>query len=240
VSIHGKATSILGQGVDFSRLLNSVSYKDTTETAETSGFQQDSKTYIAGRDDATADFGGRFQGNSDSFEAMIRAEILAQAFPIFTVGFGMGLKVGQAVAFGSSLATAIAVTSPVGDVVSISGSVQFSDGTYDGQRLNTSAQVAVSESLAGIDNGAALASTTYGFALHLVENTSDGATTVRVEHSTDGAVWADLVTFADIAAGTLGAELVKFTGVVNRYVRVGVTYAGTTGAVRPLVSFGTH
>lgn len=238
MSIHGKATQVLMAGVDISTWLNSISPSGTLEAAETSGFQQESKTYIPGLTDDSVSFGGRFQGSLASVEALVQANILSEASPIVTIGWGMGITKGDPVLFGVGLHTTLGVTSPVGDVIAVTGDVQYDGGVYDGVHIATSALISTDSETATYDPGTAVAGTKLAVGLHLVENTHDGDATVRVEHSADGSVWADLATFATIATEEVGSELIVLGGAVNRYLRVGVVLVGLTGGVRPLVVIG--
>jgi hypothetical protein len=65
-----------------------------------------------------------------------------------------------------------------------------------------------------VDNAASSANGGRGN-LHVTAATGSG--TVKVQHSTDNAVWADLVTFTAATGAT--SETKEVTGTVNRYLR---------------------
>ena len=62
--------------------------------------------------------------------------------------------------------------------------------------------------------------------LHVTSEVGGGTWTVKVQHSADDAVWADLITFTNVTAA--GAESVAVTGTVNRYLRCSLTKSGGT------------
>ncbi|HKJ93967.1 MAG TPA: hypothetical protein VJ957_12430, partial [Longimicrobiales bacterium] len=93
----------------------------------------------------------------------------------------------------------------------------------DGVRTDTAAADGTSH-----DGGA---STAYGAQAYLQVTAFTGTdVTVKVQHSTDNATWADLITFAQTtAAHTFGRSSVANTATVDRYVRaVTVTTGGFT------------
>ena len=52
---------------------------------------------------------------------------------------------------------------------------------------------------------------------------------VKVQHSTNGSSWSDLIVFTTISADTPTAEIKISSGTVNRYVRLTTTLSGTNG-----------
>jgi hypothetical protein len=51
-----------------------------------------------------------------------------------------------------------------------------------------------------------------------------GAVAVKIEHSTDGVTWADLVAFENVSA--FGAQRVEIAGTINQYTRATYTLDG--------------
>jgi len=92
-------------------------------------------------------------------------------------------------------------------------------------------ETASGNSANGVDNSASSANggrgTFHAFA-------GDGSWVMKIQHSTDNAVWADLIVFTTYV-GSAGSESVEVTGTVNRYTRAlwlrssgtGVTFAIT-------------
>ena len=137
------------------------------------------------------------------------------------------------------------MASPVTDVSSLTADFQCSaDPTNDvafgvasGVQLTTGASIAAGSlgDLASVNNGA---STTNGGAalLHVIANTVDGDTDIKVQHSADDSVWVDLVSFTAVGASTITSELSAVTGTVNQYLRVTASTAGSSGAITFMVS----
>lgn len=238
---HGKATAVAMAGMDISAWLNSIQTTDTTDVAETSGFQQNDKTYIGGMNDATLAFAGRFQGQAATIEALVRANITNRGDIPITVGWGVGYAAGQPVLFGRGPTTSLKITAPISDVVAIASDLQFSgDGIYDGKRVCGSAAFGATANGITFDNADVTPIGNLGACLHLTQNTRNGTAIVALQHSTDGTVWVDLVTFTIVAAGINSAQIIPIPSSINRYIRIVVTTTGSTGTVMPLVSIGRH
>ncbi|MBV9215935.1 MAG: hypothetical protein JO053_07130, partial [Acidobacteria bacterium] len=75
-----------------------------------------------------------------------------------------------------------------------------------------------------IDNGA----TSVGWCANAHNSNSDGTLTVKVQHSSNGSVWADLITFGGALASKTAAQSVDTTTTVNRYRRSIVSAIGGT------------
>ncbi|MGH3848414.1 MAG: hypothetical protein ACRDRT_01700, partial [Pseudonocardiaceae bacterium] len=82
-----------------------------------------------------------------------------------------------------------------------------------------------------IDNAAA--STTGGVGHLHVSAATAGPHVIKVQHSVDNSVWADLITFASVTGAT--QERVAIAGTVNRYTRGNHTPGGGS----PSVTFAT-
>jgi hypothetical protein len=114
----------------------------------------------------------------------------------------------------------------VADAVSFAAS-WMAEGQVDvGVALRDLTAASATGNGSSVDNAASSANGAVGV-LHVTANSSDGATTVKIQHSTDNSTWADLLTFAVVGAGTKTAERVAVTGTVNRYVRATWTLAGS-------------
>jgi hypothetical protein len=103
---------------------------------------------------------------------------------------------------------------------------------------NVSVSTATTTNGTNVDNTAP--STNGGVAhLHVTANTRNGATTFKVQHSTDNSTWVDLVTFTSVTAATTGAQRVEVASgtTVQRHLRAQATTAGTTGSITYTVSF---
>jgi hypothetical protein len=87
-----------------------------------------------------------------------------------------------------------------------------------------------------VDRGAGIITTNGAVAaLHATTYTGLTSVAIKVQHSTDNSVWADLVAFTTITAIGSERKLVAVGTTVNRYVRV-VTDVTGTGSVTFLVA----
>ena len=230
---HGKRTVVLLNGTDMSPFLNEATQTQEIETAETTTFADNDKTYITGLGDGTISTSGLFDSTAGASDAVLSG-LIGQEDNTFTV-LPEGATAGARSIIANGQLTSYEVSSPVGDVVAISAEVQADGGLFSGRALNALTDTGTSASLASINDGA---STDSGglFNLHLTANTRDGDSTVKVQHSADNAVWADLVTFTVVSASTTSGESITSTGTVNQYLRATHSLAGSSGSITYHVS----
>ena len=194
MAIHGKATGILLGGYDLTSMLNQIGTPQSVDTTEVTTFGVTAKEYIPGLADATVSMSGFFEGDAKATEDML--DVASDTAEVILVSYGRAFTVGQECKFGKVVRSAFEVSSPVGDVVSITGAAQADGGLTTGRVLAAKQAVsATPTNSAAVDNTAA---TTNGgkAVLNLTDNTRDGSVTVVVQHSTDNATWVDKGTFA--------------------------------------------
>lgn len=225
---HGKKTAVLLNGTDMSPFLNEATQTQEIETAETTTFSDDDKTYITGLGDGTISTSGLFDGTAGASDDVLSGAI-GQEDNTFTV-LPEGAAAGSRSIIANGQLTSYEVSSPVGDVVSISAEVQADGGLFSGVALNGLQVVSASGVTGSVDNGAA---TSGGLLanLHVTANSRDNDATFKVQHSSDGNTWVDLVTFTTVSASTTTGESITSTGTVNRYLRGSHTLAGSSGSV---------
>ena len=230
---HGKRTVVLLNGTDMSPFLNEATQTQEIETAETTTFADDDKTYITGLGDGTISTSGLFDSTAGASNDVLTG-IIAQEDNTFTV-LPEGATAGSRSIIANGQMTSYEVSSPVGDVVAISAEVQADGGLYSGRALNGLTNTGTSASLTGINDGSATSNGAL-FNLHVTANTRDGASTVKVQHSADNNTWVDLVTFSSVSASTTTGESITSTGTVNQYLRATHSLAGSSGSITYHVS----
>lgn len=230
---HGKRTVVLLNGTDMSPYLNEATTTQEIETAETTTFADSDKTYITGLADGTISTSGLFDGTANASDDVLSGAI-GQEDNTFTV-LPEGATAGARSIIANGQLTSYEVSSPVGDVVAISAEVQADGGLFSGRALNPLTNTGTSASLTSIDDGAATAGGGL-FNLHVTANTRDGASTIKVQHSANNSVWADLVTFTAVSASTTSGESITSTGTVNQYLRATHSLAGSSGSITYHVS----
>jgi len=244
---HRQGSKVYLDEFDLSAYLNSSDVTHTQDTAETTAYGASARAYIASLASGTLSFAGLIDatntaGTSDKeFEAILGSA----THPVLTVEIESG-TIGNRSVIARANETSYTMASPVADVNSLTADFQCSaDPTNDvdfgvasAVQLTTGASIAFGSlgNLASVDNAASSANGGAAV-LHVPTNSVDGNTTIKVQHSTDDAVWADLVTFAAVGASTITSELSAVTGTVNRYLRVTASTAGTSGAITFAVSF---
>ena len=246
---HGKATNLLIGAYNVSQWMNSISTTETIDTAETTPFQVNDKTYILGLPDAKVDFGGRFEqataaqvtAGNPMIGNIIVGQIQTQAMSaVIMASWGVGINPGDYCEYGTELVTSWQVTSPVAGLVTVSGSSQISNGLAHGIQLLaettvTATTTGTAQSFAlpvGIGPGQA----TWQVAF-IVEVMTATSVTMKVQTSADGVTWVDLAGASQLFTAIGSVSLEGLSVPAGAYVRAVETVVGT-GNVRALAAFG--
>jgi hypothetical protein len=180
--IHGKNASVIHGATSLSAYLNDGSVASDAETAETTAFGSSAKTYIVGLRDGTLSASGMFDGSANAVDATLSATIGSDTgAPVLFAP--AGLTTGERCWILKAKSTSYEVSSPVGDVVSVSYDAQ-ADGGTDGGVIVLQATQTTSTTGAAYDAGASSANG--GVAqLHVTANTMNANTAIKVQHSAD-------------------------------------------------------
>lgn len=232
--LHGKSTAVFYGAYDLSAFFNEASMSQDVETAETTAFGNNAKTYITGLKDGTFSLSGMFDGVANGVDVVLSNVIGSATLQPITVATSAA-AVGDVAFSGSTIETSYEVSSPVGDVVSANMEAQVSGGIDRAVLLAARASVSATGNQTSVDQAASSTGGAVGY-LHLTANAQTGTTIVKVQHSTDNVTFTDLITFTTVTAGTTASERVAVTGTVNRYVRAQYTLSGT-GADTITVAF---
>lgn len=225
---HGKNTKVLLNQYDISAYLSEASPSESIETAETTAYGQNAKTYIVGLRDSTLSMSGFFDGSADAVDEIISGALQTAEENITFAP--EGLSAGSRVVTMTSLGTSYEISSPVADVVSVSMEAQTTDRIDRGISLVDLAAVSSTGNSTAQDNSVS-SSNGAAATLHVTANTRNGSTTFKIQDSADNATWADLITFSVVGTATKTSERLTTTGTVNRYIRVAYTLAGSTGSI---------
>lgn len=227
---HGKDADILVGKYDLSPYVNEVSTSMAIDTAETSTLGTNAKTYITGQNDATISTSGLFDGDANAIDAIFTDIIDNDLTPTITVFQDGGFTVGSRCQLATAKQTTYDIGIPVGDVVTLNGEFQVTNGIRSGVVLFGQATQSTTSNGTSVDN---TASTALGATanLHVTANARTATTVVKVQHSADNSTWADLITFATVAISTKTSETVSVSGTVNRYLRAQTTIASGTGNI---------
>lgn len=235
--IHGKSAVVLHGAYDLSPYLNDGSVAASVETAETTAFGSTAKSYITGLEDGTLSASGMFDGAAGAVDQILTASIGSDTNA--PVSFFPALStIGNRVALLQAKTTGYSVSSPVGDVVSVSYDAQADGGIEYGVSLAALASISATTSSTSVDNAASTANG--GLAqLHVSVNTRSANATIKVQHSSDNSTWADLASFTVVGTAVTTSERVAVAAgtTVNRYLRAQNTLASGTGSITYQVSF---
>ena len=227
---HGKNGDVLVAQYDLSAYLNEVTASQSIDTAETSTFASNAKTYITGQNDGTLSFSGLWDGGAGAVDEIFRNIVDNDLTPSITVAQDGGLVFGARCILGSAKQTKYEIGIPVGDVVSLSGDFQITNGMRTGVLLAAASTLSATANGTAVDNAAA---TSIGATanLHVTANARSATTVIKIQHSVDNSTWADLITFSTIAISTTTSETIQVSGTVNRYLRAQTTIASGTGNI---------
>lgn len=234
---HGKNTVVLVDQYDLSGFYKESTTSRSIETSDTTAFGNSAKTYISGLKDGTMNLSGMFDGSVNAVDQVMSAA-LGSVDNVVTVQIE-GNTAGTVAHMLATQQTSYEVSSPVGDVVSVTSQLQADGGLESGRVLAPATVVTTATTTNGtaVDNAAA--TTNGGVAhVHVSANANLGTTTIKVQHSVDNSTWVDLVTFATVATTIKTAQRVEVAAgtTVNRYLRSQITTANT-GSITTTVAF---
>jgi len=230
---HGKGTVVLADEFDVTTYLNSVSTSNSIEVPETTTFGSSDRSFVTGHTDGSISFEGLFDGTANAVDAIFSSAL--GDGPIMTVS-GDGSALSRRAVLLDTKSTAYEVSSPLTEVVAVSGEAVANGGLDYGVWL--ACQSAISTTTTGTANDNSAASSNGGVAhLHVTANTRNGTTVAKIQASADNSTFADLVTFTTVATSTVTSQRVEITGSVARYLRALITPAGSTGSLTVSIAF---
>lgn len=228
--VHGSSGRVLADDFALSGYLRSVDVGKERELADATVLTDTGHRFIPGLDVGSLSFEGLFD-NTYAAPGLDDEMFTDNAGGVAVVTVGeSGFALGSRVQSLEVRQNNYAISSPVGDVVSISASWTSEGGVDSGVSLRDLSSASATANGSSVDNAASSANGAVA-ALHVTTNTRNGTVVVKVQHSTDNSAWSDLLTFTTVASSTTTAERVAVTGTVNRYLRASWTVAGSTGSI---------
>lgn len=247
---HGKTVSVFVDEYHFSECFNEFTVSASMDAAETTTFRKNDKTYVVGLRDATVSLSGLFASSgSTGTGASTNADGVAE---FFDAALGGSTKVVSTILPDSTAVGARAlllradpvawdVSSPASDVVSSALELQGSEGYRGGRVLRYQVASTSTGSQGAVDSGLTNGGTTGGGVGHLhvtsVASTF-GSATFKVQHSTSGSTWVDLITFTAATGRTFQRSTVS--GTIKEQVRSTLssyTSAGTSDTITASIAF---
>lgn len=221
--VHGKNTKVFYDEFDFSSYFDQANIAANADTAETTTFGKNSKTFIPGLKDATLALEGFFDGSADAVDEEFNS-ILGGSGNLFSI-YQNGDAFGNCGFATKALETAYGIVSTFDNAVRISMAAQSSEKAAE--RIESLHALGANADTdwegSAIDNGASSAD---GGSAYIHVTAATGTIEVKLEHSSDNfaADITDLATFTPVTGAT--AERIEFTGTVKQYVRGYATIAG--------------
>lgn len=241
---HGKSSIVLFNQFNLSAYFNEYSMSSRADTAETTTFGKNSKTYIPGLTDGTLSLRGLFDGAADAIDEELSGALGATSDPAVTVAIEGSLAIGKRTASMRGPETSYEVSAPVSDVVSASAEFQATGGILTGVSLKDLAAETASTNGTGVnDRGLASSGQSTRGGFFIVHVTAVSGTTptltVALQDSDDNLTYAALSPAAATASITaVGAYVVEVTDTtLRRFVRYASTIGGTTPSFTYTVSF---
>ena len=122
---HGKNAQFELEGTNLSNTLNEITMPREVETAETTAFGDQDKTYITGLSDATVSLSGMFDATTDSAIGTIISNLKSGSIASASFTYGPSGSAASSPKFtGEALVTSYEIGSPVGDVITYSLELQ--------------------------------------------------------------------------------------------------------------------
>lgn len=247
---HGKKVAVFVDQFHFSDQFNEFTVSASMDAAETTTFRNDDKTYIVGLRDVTVSLGGLFASSGSS--GVGASTDIDSAAEFFDDALGGSTRVTVTILPDSTAVGARAllmtgdpvawdVSAPASGVVNTALEIQGSQGYRGGRVLRFQVASTSTGSQAAVDSGLTNGGTTGGGVGHLhVTSVSStfGSATFKIQHSTSGSTWADLITFTATTGRTFQRSTVA--GTIKEQVRSTLssyTSAGTSDTITASIAF---
>lgn len=238
---HGRLTKAYLNGVDLSRVLNSMSVSGGYDTTDTTTFGQGYQSFMTGlRQGGEVSFDGRVEAPGSTILRRAVRDAEGRDDSILNVSMGNDLVGAVGIGMRGILGTK-EFSSAAEDVVQFSLGFAGNRGVDDTlSLLSGSTILTATGNGTSVDDDAASAANTQAIGyLHVLEITGGTAPTVvfKIQDSPDNSTWTDLVTFASAAAANVRtAQRVVVNDPPARWLRAQWTITGTPTAVRASVS----
>jgi hypothetical protein len=241
---HGRGAVVYANQYNLGGILNDVARDASVETAETTVFGLDDKTYLAGQIDNKVTFKGFYDGAASTalmprsrVQEVVQAALGSTSYVAGTIGLE-GDTIGRRATLVNGVPDGLKFASPVSDAVTIEASLAMASKASNGEWLVSSAAAATASTYTSADG---LALTAYGGAVHahVVSYGTTGAWVFKTQHSSNNSAFTDLTT-ARTLNSTRSYVRVEVTGSVKRYVKAVITSVTTGSAPRIGIAYGRN
>jgi hypothetical protein len=229
---HGRGAVVLANQYNLGGILNDAASDASVETADTTVFGANDKTYLAGQIDNKVTFKGLWDGAYSTallprsrVQEVLQSALGSTSYVTTTIGLE-GSANGRRAKLFSGIPDSLKYSSPISDAVKTEASLMMASKMSNGEWLVPSTSVTTESTYTAVDG---LAPTAYGGAVHahVVTYSATGTWTFKVRHSSNNSAFTDLTTSRTLNS-TRTYLRVTTTGTVKRYVKA-VWSSLTTG-----------
>jgi hypothetical protein len=230
---HAKGSKIYANNFGLTTVMREHSWDRSVELADVTTYGDDDRVFVPGQRDGSLNMSGLHDGSTAETDRRLKALAGSTGGVAITLGMPDDTA-GNPAMLVNGLVSQYSVTSPAGDVVQASASVQFSSQAWSGVWLSSRAARATATTHGTIALVGSSASTRGAIGhLHVFANTTNAAGAefqATIQDSSNGSVWADLITFTAInSTATTGThERLKVTGTVYDNARLRVPTQNST------------
>lgn len=220
---HGSKARLLCNNVSMSTMMNDATMTYECEQADVSVWQATEHEYIPGIRSAEFKGGGLFVGSPTLTQNVVENALGSTTDDIITYG-PEGDAIGSAAHLLRSQHTQFEVKSPLSNAVSVSFSAQSNLRAVGGGVWQAPLAARTSTgALAAVTNPTATALGGVGHFHVTAASTLTTGITVKIQHSSNGSVWADLITFTNSTADSGTVQRSTVAGTVKAQTRANCT-----------------
>lgn len=238
----GKGQALYFNNANMSQILTSVTVTASVDALDTTVFAYNDRTKIAGHRDGTVRYEGLYDGSALStastastgaLDHKFAAALAASTQPVVTYG-PEGDTLGRRARLWRQETIEYVAGSPANDVVKVSAAGNMSTRADYGVWLHAlAARTSTSSTFGNVNSGYTGGTTGGGVAhFHMTADSTLTSFVGKVQHSSAGASWADLITLTATTATTSAASAQHSTvsGTVKQYTRFIIsTFTGGAG-----------
>jgi hypothetical protein len=224
--VHSKSGRVLVNSSHLSGDVRSWQFAHSRSYAEVTNILGTGEEFLPGQLAGSVGIVGNFNSGAGNFSTVMDTAAATEGGLLTTIA-PAGLTVGALAFIADGNVSARSVDAAVKDAVVVNITGTPNDGVDMGVLLHGLTAETADGNGTGVDNAASSSNGGVGV-VHVTAFSGLTSATLKVQHSTDNSVWADLVTFTSVTATTWERKAV--TGTVNRYVRALWDVTGTGSA----------
>ena len=231
----GRRLRLYGNAYRFSQLTDTYDLNRMADAIDVTVHENNDRNFVASLRSGGAQWGGIHDGSTARADEIIASQLGSTAVNVWTACLE-GDAVGSIAHLYRAREKQLNVSSPAAGRVGVTGQHDATDHIMNGRvQIQGTILTATTGAKASVDNGAA---STLGGVGHFHLTDLGASITVKVQHSSAGSAWADLLTFTSTGAHyahleTTGLAIKRFTrgictAVSGSTARIAVAFARKT------------